>query len=203
MISVQQTDQQLLALMKQKTRYNIRLAEKKGVEVEFVSQDGQADWHTMITAWTALLEETSTRHGIRNHPPEYYRHMISTLGEGGRLEIVVARHEGDILAMNLNMSFGDTMTYVHGASTERKRNVMAPYALQWESLRRAREHGYVWYDFYGVAPEGVENHPLAGVTRFKQGFGGKTFVYPGTYEFPILPLWYKIYHTIKRFRSFV
>lgn len=188
----------LLAAMKQKTRYNIRLAAKKRVKVEFVT----GDWEQTLEEFWTILEETSSRHGIRNHPKAYYRAMFTELGNAGVLEIVKATHEGDVLAMNIVVKYGSIMTYLHGASTHHKKKLMAPYALQWESIKRAKELGYDFYDFYGVAPEDAsEDHYLAGVTRFKTGFGGEVMNYAGTYEFPISALWYKIYRTVKALRK--
>lgn len=197
------SEEELLSSMKQKTRYNVRLAQKKGVEVEMLSSATHPGWAAAMDSWNVLLEETSTRHGIRHHPPAYYRHMISSLSEQGVLHIAVASHNGAVLAMNLLVRFGDTCTYVHGVSTQQHRELMAPYLLQWESILFAQQDGAQWYDMFGVAPHGDTQHRLAGVSRFKEGFGGSVYEYPGTFEFAIQPLWYKIYRAVKRVRTFI
>ncbi len=199
-IELEQAEEDLLAAMKQKTRYNIRLAEKKNVSVEVIEGAAMADERWM-NLWWELLEETSERHGIRHHGRLYYEAMFKEFGESGSGELLVASVSGEVAAMNLNARYGDTMTYLHGVSTQKHRSVMAPYALQWTGIRRAKEAGYRWYDFYGIAPEGVKDHRLAGVTRFKTGFGGQVLEYPGTFDFSISGLWYTIYRTVKRFRS--
>ena len=186
--------------MKQKTRYNCRLAEKKGVKVSFVSALGKPNWDKQAEDFWKLLTETSQRHGIRHHNREYYVAMIQDLGEEGILEIARAEYNGQLLAMNLMIGCGDTMTYVHGASTENDKQVMAPYALQLAAIERAQVAGYHWYDMYGVAPAVMSKHKLSGVTRFKSGFGGAEFVYPGTVDFPLKTRWYALYDIVRRLR---
>ncbi len=198
MIHLDRSEEELFAAMKQKTRYNIRLAAKKGVMVEFFSVGSH--WETLANEWWSLLEETSARHGIRNHPLKYYEKMFSVMGEAGVLQIVRAEHEGDLLVMNVIILYGNTMTYLHGASTHIKKQLMAPYAAQWKSIQRAQESGFDFYDFYGVAPTNSSDHSLAGVTRFKKGFGGFTHTYLGTFELPISRWWYTIYRIMKRIR---
>lgn len=197
------SEDEMLAGMKQKTRYNIRLAERKGVEVAFVKADQDPAWYDYIDKMWELLEQTSGRHGIRHHPLGYYRTMVDVLGDKGMLEIAYATHEGTLLAMNIMIRYGDTMTYLHGASSQEKKQVMAPHLLQWRSIQRAKELGYNWYDFYGISPDGAKNHPFAGVTRYKAGFGGETHEYPGTFEFIFSRVWYTLYAIAKRVRRSV
>lgn len=189
---------ELLSVMKQKTRYNIRLAAKKGVQIEILNKNNGPDWSRLVEQFWMLLTETSDRHGIRHHTKEYYQTMFEVLGRSGLLEIAMARHNGDILAMNVNILFGDTVTYLHGAATHQKKNLMAPYALQWAVIQRAKAQGFRWYDFFGIGPSTDPTHPLQGVTRFKMGFGGQIVTFPGTWEFPFSPKWYTIYRTARR-----
>lgn len=192
----------LLAKMKQKTRYNIRLGAKKGVTTrEYTTASSEQEWEQATEAFIKLVEATASRHGIRPHPSAYYRNMISQLRQEGFLTLAESWHEEDLLSSNMYIHFGDTSTYLHGASADTKKNLMAPYGLQWQAIQQAKAAGKQYYDFYGVAPEGVNDHKLAGVTRFKAGFGGKRISYPGTIEFPISAVWYMIYRTLKRLRS--
>lgn len=196
------TTDAVLAAMKQKTRYNIRLAGKKGVETRVIDATATPqEWAEATERLITLIEETAQRHGIRPHPAEYYRTQVQELGPSGFLTLGEAWHEGDLLTANMYIHFGDTSTYLHGASSNAKKNLMAPYALQWEAIQQALAQGKQQYDFYGVAPVGSKEHKLAGVTRFKEGYGGQRIQYPGTREFPISGVWYMIYRTIKRLRS--
>ncbi len=190
----------LLSEMHQKTRYNIRLAEKKGVQITtgWDKKDAEEFWK--------LLETTSKRDDFRTHPKEYYMKMIETLG--GNWETLDAAHvklyraslNGITLAMNLMMSYGDTVTYLHGASSNEGRNLMAPYLLQWQAIKDAQAKKAKYYDFWGIAPTDSPNHPWAGLTRFKKGFGGKQVDYWGVSDVVYHSIWYVAYKLFKKSR---
>lgn len=187
----------LLAAMKQKTRYNIRLAEKKDVRVSFAAAQDRPNWQQLSEQWWSLLRETNARHRIRSHPEHYYATMMEVLGNAALLEVACAHHAGQLLAMHLLIRFGDTMTYLHGATTHHKKEFMAPYLLQWKSIQRGRDAGLRWYDFFGVSPAHAPQHPLAAVTQFKEGFGGRRISFPGTFEFSFSHPWYTMYKGAK------
>lgn len=176
---------ELLAGMHQKTRYNIRLAEKKGVTVRF-STDA-----TDLDHFIRIAHEVSDRSAFHYHPATYYQAMLTALTPTGMIELAVAEHEGDVLAVHILMTFAGTTTYVHGASSSTKRALMAPHVLQWQTIVRAKERGTRQYDFYGIAPiDAPPTHPWAGITRFKEGFGGTHHEYPGAYDLVLKPLKY-------------
>ncbi|TAL19381.1 peptidoglycan bridge formation glycyltransferase FemA/FemB family protein [Patescibacteria group bacterium] len=188
----------LLAAMHEKTRYNLRLAEKKGVTV----REGGTELFPEL--WP-LLEAASKRDRFRLHAKNYYQKMLQTLvGEPSdrsscQSRIMLADHEGEALAGMILLLFGGTATYLHGGSSDKKRNVMAPYLLHWQAMRRAKSRGCQSYDFWGIAPEDSAEHPLAGVSRFKRGFGGEVFTAPDSWELPLRPFWYTIYALAKKF----
>lgn len=173
-------EEELLAGMHQKTRYNIRLAEKHGVQIRF-SRDEKD-----LEAFLQLSQAVSARSPFRYHAPEYYRAMRKALGD--IFEVAVAELNGQPLAVHLLISFGDTVTYVHGASSSEQREVMAPHLLQWESIKRGKAAGKHGYDFYGVGPQ------WPGITRFKEGFGGERRIYVGAWDSPLSPVWYFLYN---------
>lgn len=190
-MDLSKSEEDLLASMHQKTRYNIRLAEKHGVQIRF-SRDEKD-----LESFLQLAQAVSARSPFRYHAPEYYRAMRKALGSppvqrassaGAELEVAVAELNGQPLAVHLLISFGDTLTYVHGASSRSMREVMAPYLLQWAAARRAQLAGKRWYDFYGVGPQ------WPGITRFKEGFGGERRTYVGAHDYPLSPVWYFLYN---------
>ncbi len=190
--------EQLLSQMKQKTRYNIRLAEKKGVVVRQVFRDAVSDveWNAVVDQWIALQDETAQRHGIQHHGADYYRGLAGAQWRGRFVSFVEASYNGEVIAMAVLLSDAgaQTVTYLFGASSGQYMNVMAPYAVQWHAIQYALQAGFGQYDFYGIAPQGAaDTHSLAAVSRFKEGFGGEVFVYPGTYDFPIRPFLYSLY----------
>lgn len=158
------TEEQLLAQMHPKGRYNIRVAQKHGVTCRTASTDELARAYP-------LFVETAQRTGISIHPESVYRHMLEELDLFASLE--VAELDGAMVAAMITTRFAQTATYYYGASTQARKEAMAPYALQWHAIRKARANGDRWYDFLGIAPEGAgKAHDLAGVTDFKRKFGG-------------------------------
>ncbi|MBI4435062.1 peptidoglycan bridge formation glycyltransferase FemA/FemB family protein [Candidatus Uhrbacteria bacterium] len=196
--SLTDTEETLLAQMHSKTRYNIRVAQKHGVVVEFGSHDMDAVWN--------LFKQTSTRGEFRLHDKRYYQTMIDSLATGDcRAFLATASHAGDLLVANIMVDFGDTRTYLHGASSNQLRNYMGPYLLHWELIRDAKTRGLTYYDWWGVAPledspparggarGGGSTHPWAGISRFKRGFPGVEYASPGTYDLVLQPFRYQLY----------
>jgi len=186
---------ELLANMKPKTRYNIHLAEKKGVKIK-VSTD-----FSDLNAFYLLSQQTAKRQKISIHPESYYQTMLHSLGQAGLLKIYAAEYQGKIIAANLMILFHDTVTYLHGATSNEHREVMAPHLLQWQAILDAKNAGYQYYDFFGIAENDDPEHPWAGITRFKKGFSGTVKKYPGTYEIPLNNLWYNAYKTVKKIKT--
>jgi len=170
-------DEVLLAGMHKKTRYNIGLAEKKGVTVERAGVEALAEWY-------ALYRETAQRDKISIHSEQYYRDLF---GHAPDLSLWLARFEGKLLAGNIVLIHGKTATYLYGASSNEHRNLMAPYALQWAALRNARDKGAVEYDLFGIPPTNDESHPMHGLYRFKTGFGGERVHRHGAWDFVYRP----------------
>ncbi|TAK04094.1 peptidoglycan bridge formation glycyltransferase FemA/FemB family protein [Patescibacteria group bacterium] len=185
---------ELLAGMHEKTRYNIRLAERKGVECSVR--------HPVLDdeVW-ALFKTTGSRGGFRLHDRAYYEAMLKNLSGETKAFLAVARFEGKVIAANVMVDFGRTRTYLHGASSDEHRNVMAPFLLHWKLIEDAKAKGIIAYDWWGVAPEGaLDSHPWAGITRFKLGFGGERVDSPGTFDLVLDPLRFGAYRIARAVR---
>ncbi len=186
MIDVRKTDDELLSAMHSKTRYNVRLAGKRGVEVVF-DHDGDH-----IEDFLKLIDVTSSRNSFGIHGVVYYRKQISQPSAF----LVVAKYEGQVIATHLYWAFGDTLTYLHGASANEHRNVMAPHAIHFDVMRYAREQGLKTYDLWGIDEEKWSH-----LTRFKRGFGGEDVSYVGCFDVPVRRWLYRLYRIIKAFKS--
>lgn len=178
-------EEQLLAQMKSKTRYNINLAKRRGVEVK-ISRSAEA-----IDSFIKLSVETAKRDGIAIHPESYYRRMLGEISSP-KLELFTASFKGEVIATALVSFLGEVATYLHGASSNKHRNVMAPYLLQWSAITHAKRNGYKRYDFGGTKVEFDENNKLkqnswSGITRFKVGFcpKNKPVEFPGCWDIVI------------------
>ena len=185
----------LLQEMHTKTRYNIRLAERKGVEIDLVSSA------SFEKVWP-LFETTASRGQFRLHQKNYYAALLKTCSEGSvRAFLATARYAGEVVAANVMVDAGSTRTYLHGASSDKHRDVMAPYLLHDALIQDAQVQNLSWYDFWGIAPEGSgAEHHHAGITRFKKGFGGEEVQYPGTYDYVFRPGIYKTYGLVRQIR---
>lgn len=180
-VSIGSSEEEILAAMHEKTRYNIRLAEKKGVRVEYGAFD----------AFWKLAVETAGRDGFSTHSRGYYETMLRKTPS----ELFVASLDGRPLAAAIVNFFGATATYLHGASSSEDRNLMAPYLLHWRVIVEAKKRGCTAYDLGGV-----DEKRWPGVTRFKRGWGGEVVSFPDAYELPLRPFWYKLYRLAQRTR---
>jgi peptidoglycan pentaglycine glycine transferase (the first glycine) len=175
------SEDEILARQKQKTRYNIRLAAKKGVIVSSHEIEG-------LNAWYETYATTSQRDGFAIHSLEYYRQVMRSLGPAGMVNLLLAHHDGDLLAGIIVFAFGSKAQYMYGASSNVKRNLMAPYLVQWEGIRWAKERGATLYDLWGIPDTLVEDEELWGVYRHKRGYGGEIVRYVGAFDLVRSPL---------------
>jgi lipid II:glycine glycyltransferase (peptidoglycan interpeptide bridge formation enzyme) len=186
----------LLARMHQKTRYNIRLAERKGVSVRA--------WDD-LPAFGAMMQTTAARDQFGAHTPTYYARAYELFHEGVGCELLVAEFEGRPLAALMVFARGERSWYLFGASTDEERNRMPTYLLQWEAMRWARRRGCRTYDLWGVPDveaEALESQfetrgdGLWGVYRFKRGFGGQLRRSIGAWDLPLRPAIHSLYRAV-------
>jgi lipid II:glycine glycyltransferase (peptidoglycan interpeptide bridge formation enzyme) len=179
--------------MKQKCRYNVRLAEKKGVTVR--SWDDLESFHRMMTI-------TGGRDGFGVHSLEYYRKAYELFHPVGMADILVAEFESRPLAALMVFALGQRAYYLYGASTDEERSRMPTYLLQWRAMQWARERGCTDYDLWGVPDADEETleaqfetrrDGLWGVYRFKRGFGGQVRRAAQALDRVYMPLLYWLY----------
>lgn len=183
-LSLDSSPEELFSRMHPKTRYNIRLASKRGVTVR---RAGPQDFASL---WSLLLL-TSQRDNFHLHRREYYLALINSPA----IELLLAEYHGQVLAAGIFAYWGDTAIYLHGASGNEHRELMAPYLVQWQAIQLAYELGARRYDLFGTSSQ-----KWPGITRFKQGFGGEIVHYPGTFDWPLSKWNYNIYATLRQWR---
>ncbi len=176
----------LLARMKQKTRYNIRLAERKGVSVR---PGGQADLDLLYR----LYAETSLRDGFVIRGQDYYREAWGRFMAAGLAQPLVAEVEGAAVGALVAYRFGRTAWYMYGMSRDAHRDKMPNHWLQWQAILWARSQGCDTYDFWGAPDEFVESDPMWGVWKFKEGFGGQVVRHLGAWDYAPSPRLYRLY----------
>lgn len=192
-VDLSASEEQLLAAMHPKTRYNIRVAERKNVTVRFSNSVED------VRAFLLASESVTGRTGFSYHPDEYYRGIMEVLGKNDGAELAIAEVDGQVAAVHLMIYADGIATYAHGASKNEFRSAMAPALLYWKTILRAKEKGMAQYDFFGVAPENApEDHSWAGITRMKLGFGGKRFSYAGAYDFVVNEALYTMFNMTRK-----
>src|SRR3989338_2824935 len=176
----------LLSKMHHKTRYNIRLAEKKELKLEEKND---------IKGFWKLLKKTAKKDNFSKHNYEYYEKLIEFFDDDKDLKtkIVFEMNENKSLAGAILMTFGDTVYYLHGAMDRDYKSWMAPYLMHWEIIKWAKARGYHYYDFWGI-----DANRWPGVTRFKLSFGGQQVEYPGSFDLPISKFWYFVYKIARK-----
>lgn len=176
-LSLAAPEEQLLAAMHGKTRYNIRVAQKHGIKIE-------AAGHENIGNFWNLIQKTAQRDQFSTHTKEYYHKLLLV----SFAELFIAKYQGRIIAANIVLLHGERATYLHGASDYEYRSLMAPYLLHWRIMQHAKERGFLEYDLWGV-----DEKKWPGVTRFKRGFGGREVEYIGSYDYVFQSFWYGLY----------
>jgi len=179
----------LLMQMKSKTRYNIRLAERRGVTVR---PGGVED----IDMLYQMYAHTAVRDDFVIRSKEYYKSIWETFFNAGLAEPLIAEVEGQPVGAVVLFRFGGRAWYIHGMSMDEHREKMFTYRLQWEAILRAKDAGCRSYDMWGAPDEFNKDDPLWGVYRFKDGFGGQVIRSLGAWDFPARPLIHRLYSQI-------
>lgn len=198
-IDLSKSEEELLASMHQKTRYNIKVAEKHGIQVS-PSDDFDAFWK--------LLNKTAKRDKFSSHTKDYYKQLLEFFSGGSRIgtNLILASLGDKSLAGAIILTYGDTAYYLHGASDHDQRQMMAPYKLHWGIIQYLKNRGFKSYDLWGI---NAIRWP--GVTRFKLGWlgspkpgeggGNRQVEYSGSFDLRTSRFWYfayKLFRTIFR-----
>ena len=192
-VDIREDEDTILSNMHQKTRYNVRLSKRKGVEVR--------PWQD-LDAFGRMVLDTAERDAFGAHTPAYYQRAYELFYPQGSCELFVAEYEGQPISSVMVFAHGSRAWYLYGASTDIERNRMPTYLLQWEAMKWAKEKGCNWYDLWGIPDEDLdtlernflsERSGLWGVYRFKRGFGGKLYRSIGAWDKAYIPTMYRLY----------
>ncbi len=176
------TDEEILKQMKPKGRYNIKVAQKNGVLIKQYNQFKEIP-EADFDAWYEIMKETGERDGFGTHRKGYYFNLLSTLGPKGESSLFVAYNANNEVIGGAIVTYHDKVgMYFYGASAYKHRALMAPYLVQWTAIQESRRRGCAYYDFLGVSPPNSPKHHWAGVTDFKEKFGGARVSYQPAFE---------------------
>lgn len=188
-VDLEASETVLLARMRPKTRYNIRLAERRGVRVDVAPL-------RELPAFYALYLETARRHGFPARDFQYFEALFAAQAaerDSSEVSLLIATHGGEAVAGALLATSTRGALYLHGASTYERRALMAPYLTHWRAMQYARARGCRTYDLGAVAPGDDPDHSFHGLYRFKTGFGGRLTHDSGSWDFPVDPEVYEAF----------
>lgn len=185
-LNLKKTEDEIFKIFHPKTRYNIRLAQRKGVKILFFESKDIKDAH--INIFYKLIQKTAKRDRFSPYKKEYYKTMLKIVPS----LLFSAKFKEKTIAVNILVFFGKRATYLHGGANYKYRKVMAPHLLQWDQIKEAKKRGFEEYDFWGIDEE-----KWPGLTRFKKSFNGEEFKYPEGRDFIFKNFWYKVYKFIK------
>jgi peptidoglycan pentaglycine glycine transferase (the first glycine) len=202
-LNLEGSDEEILGRMKQKTRYNIHLAEKKEIEVRA---------STDVKAYHVMSEVTGARDGFGVHSQSYYQKALDLMDPDGAAALLLAYYQEKPVAGLLAVAQGEMAWYLYGASSDEERNRMPTYLIQWQAMQWAKAKGCKYYDLWGIPDvdedvlEGEfsqkgSHDGLWGVYRFKRGFGGEVMRSVGAWDKVYLPLLYKLYQLMTKLRG--
>ena len=184
----------ILERMKPKTRYNIKLSQKKGVVVRVADLED-------INIWYELYKETAQRNGILLNDIKYFKAILTAKSDKTKspadVYYLIAELDNKPLAAMFLVISAYRGSYLYGASSNNHRNYMPTYALQWEAIKISKEKGCKEYDMFGISPKADNSHPLHGLYKFKIGFGGDIFQSLGCWDYPLDYDKYNLYKGIE------
>lgn len=184
LINLNPTKEELLAHMHPKTRQNIRKTQRSGT-VFFESKN--------IAEFLKVVASIRRRAKILMYPDSYYQKFWEIFNNEGKTYLFFVKVNGEIDAGSLAVGYGQTLYALYGGPINQFPHVQSSLVLKWETLKKARELGYDFYDQMGLAPQTNQSHNYAGVTTFKERFGGQRRTYTGAKYLVVDPFWYHIY----------
>ena len=188
-LNLGQDEGKILSRMKPKTRYNIRLSQRKGVRVKEYGKE-------MLDEWYQLYIQTSMRNSLTLHSKEYFTGLMESRPNSSddiKVHLLMADREGEFLSAMFLILSNRRATYLYGATSSENRQLMGSYAVQWEAIRLAQQGGCTEYDMFGAAPNADSSHPMHGLYRYKSGFGGRLFHRMGCWDYPLIDEDYRIF----------
>lgn len=202
MIDLTKTEDEILAKMHQKTRYNIKVSQKHNVEIEIDNSDKAFEEYIKLT------EETTKRQRFYAHGEKYHRLMWQTLGnkeyDKNKLiaHLLTAKYGNKTLTTFILFTFKDTLYYPYGASSEEHRETMASTGAMWEAIKFGKKLGLKKFDLWGAAniPDPKPTNPYYGFHRFKQGFGAELVEFAGSFDYVINPINYRLLSVADKLR---
>ncbi len=195
-LGLEKSENELLAAMHEKTRYSIRLAERKGITAEIIT----GDFEKYFEIFYELVDGTAKRNGFSIHQKNYYENIFQNLSKTNSY-LSIARYGQKILAVDLIIVFGKIANYVFGGSSDEERNRMPTYLVQWKAICYAKQLDCNYYNFGGIATKNKIYKGWDGLTTFKKKFGGQEITHSDFFDVVANQFWYRLYNIRKRLKK--
>ncbi|MDO8505964.1 MAG: peptidoglycan bridge formation glycyltransferase FemA/FemB family protein [bacterium] len=190
-LELKKSENELLLAMHEKTRYSIRLAERKEITTEIVTEN----FEKYVEIFYELMRETAKRNGFSLHQKEYYESIFQNLSKIENSYLSVAKYKEKILCIYLVVMYGKVANYLYGGSSTEERNRMPTYLTHWKAICYAKELNCDYYNFGGIEEENnLLNKGMISLTAFKKKFGGKEIIHSDFFDVVVNPFWYHLYN---------
>lgn len=196
-LPISRPKEEILAQMKSKGRYNIRIAERHKVEIKSFQK---ANLFQGLDDFYHLYQQTFARQRFSGRSRQYFRDLLDVLGKKDYLRIYTAFYQNQPLASVIITFYQELASYLYGASSNEHREVMAPYLAHWQAILEAKEKGCQLYDLLAIAPAEILDHKYASLSRFKQQFGGRSVKMVGSWDYIFQPTWYWAFRVAEKMR---
>ncbi len=196
-IDISKSEEEILNQMKPKGRYNIRVAQKHGVEVSLCPIDRLNDGTEIFYD---LYHQTAQYQKLSYRDKTYFLEMLKTLYPKNEAAILIARYNHLPLSALIITFYDGVASYLYGGTSRENKQVMAPYLAHWAAIQEAKKRGCTTYDLLAIAPEGIEKHKYSSITFFKEQFGGRKVNIVGSYDLVYKPVWYRMFRAAEKFR---
>lgn len=189
-IGLGHSEDELLAQMKSKGRYNIRVAERSGVQVR---ESTMSTLETDVATFYEIFQQTAKRDKFSIRSQSYFLELCRILYHHDCGRLFTASYQNQPLAAAIVTFYDGLAAYLYGASSNENRQVMAPYLMHWKIMQWAQSQEALYYDLLAIRPPGDKKHPYDGITRFKEQFGGEAVHLMGSWDLPLQPTWYSLF----------
>jgi len=196
-LELKKTEEELLAEMHEKTRYSIRLSERKGISAEIITED----FEKYFEIFYELMTETAKRNCFSLHQKSYYRNIFQNLSKIENTYLSIARYGQKVLVIDLIIVFSGIANYIFGGSSSEERNRMPTYLAHWEAICYAKQINCNYYNFGGISTREKSYKGWDGLTIFKKKFGGKEVEHSDFFDVVVSPFWYNLYNLRKRLKN--
>jgi len=212
-IDISKSEEEILAQMKPKGRYNIKIAQKHGLEKSKIK-----DQRSKIDIFYQLYQETARYQKLSIRNKQYFIDMVEALEPKDEIAIIIAEYQGQPLAALLVTFYDKVASYLYGGTSRENKQVMAPYLAHWAAIQEAKRRGCIKYDMLAVSPDVIasdseaifrsprpggvrdDKHKYDNLTRFKEQFGGKKVNITGSYDLVYKPGWYRLFKFVEQYR---